>query len=113
MHIVDSESGATMHLGRRFSLCISVTVDAEDELESMWLALSSRLSNWRARRADRAREVFIWYKLDDELAAAGKSLLAQHLLCHEDPVFSGIKVCAFVVGPGNRFHCEIGIPGLT
>lgn len=45
MHIVDSESGAIMHLGRRFSLCISVTVDAEDELESTWLALSSRLSN--------------------------------------------------------------------
>lgn len=112
MRIVESESGAIINLGRHFSLCISVTVDAEGELESTWSDLALRLSNWRARRADRAREVTIWYKLSDELAAAGKCLLAQHLLCQDEPALNGIKVCAFVVGPDHRFHCEIGIPAL-
>jgi len=112
MRIEESESGAIIHLGRHFSLSIRVTVDAERELDSTWSEVLSRLSVWRTRRADRAREVIIWYTVSDELAAAGKQLLAQHLLCRKEPAFNGIKVSAFVVGPEHRFDCEIGIPAL-
>lgn len=112
IHIEQSESGALLNLGRRYVLTVRVRTESRHSLVNSWADLMARIAEWRERRGDRACEVILFYKVEEELVPCTKRLLAIRLLCREETVFEKIKVSAFVVGPKNRFHCEIGLPSL-
>lgn len=113
MHVEESESGAILSFGRRYSITIRVTVNSRQSLEEAWPEVLSRLTAWRARRGDRAHAITVFIRLlDDSLASCGKRLLAEHFLCQDEVVFAGINVVAFLIGSDDQFHCEIGIPSL-